>query len=375
MSASAHSPNSLRFPLAAFPLAVLALSAVLCPIRPVHAADKASFVQIKGDQFVYRGKVVKLKGTNYYPRDYMWAEMWKADPSIIAQDAVRIRGLGLNCVRILVPYSLGGWKGATPPQDRLDMLVKVVNIFGQQGIRSVVTLFDWETSFPAQGTPKEGEHLSHLNAIVMRLKDNPYVLLWDVKNEPDHPANLDKKSDDWSCCPEKRAQISDWLKRMCHAVRERDRNHPVSAGMRWADNVKDVLDFVDVAIFHSYWKTIDEKQIPTVQQAMGAKVKPILVEEFGWPSHPSPCERETGTVTDYTEQDQLRMLDLHLRAFEKHNIAGGLQWMTHDAAKYSNDRKDSFEKYFGFWRYDGSIKAGTLVYQKVFKVKPFPRER
>ncbi len=338
------------------------------------AAPPDGFVQIRGDQFVYDGRPVRLKGTNYYPRDFMWADLWKAPPGVVLRDAGRMRELGLNCVRILVPYRAGGWHGPTPPPEKLGMLVQMVDLFGQHGIRSVVTLFDWETTFPRAGDARETEHLRHLSAIVARLKDNPYVLMWDVKNEPDHPGNLDGKSDDWKCCPAHRDQILDWLKRMCEAVRQRDPNHPVGVGMRWADNARDTLGFVDVAMFHSYWPNIGDGQIPAIQKALTTP-KPIVVEEFGWPTNPTPCDREGKIIHDYTEQRQREMLEMHLKAFERHNIAGGLQWMTFDAAPYTSDPKESFEKYFGLWRADDSLKPGGEVYRDLFKVKPFPVEK
>lgn len=336
------------------------------------ALHAATFVTIQGDQFVLNGKPVKLKGTNYYPRDYMWANMWDADASVIAQDAGRVRSLGMNCVRILVPYSNGKWKGPNPPAERLARLTGIVNTFGARGIRSVITLFDWETSFPEAGSKREQEHLAHLAAIVDRLKDNPSVLMWDVKNEPDHPGNLDGKSDDWKCCPEKREKIVSWLHRMCDAIRERDHNHPVGVGIRWYADVKDTLDFVDVAMFHSYWHNISDVEIPTVKQAMGDKLKPIVVEEFGLPTHPNPCNRDGVIVKDFTEENQRAFLEEHLKAFAQHKIAGCIQWMTYDAAKYNDNAKESFEKYFGLWRYDYSLKPGGVLYRDQFPVSPFP---
>jgi hypothetical protein len=333
------------------------------------------FVRIEGPNFVLNGKPYKLKGSNYYPRDYMWAKLWdQRDLKAFARDAGMMRGLGMNCVRILVPYSLGGWKGAQPPAERVQSLVALVNLFGSRGMRSVVTLFDWETSWPEEGSKREAEHLSHVNAIVGRLKDNPYVLMWDVKNEPEHPSAIDGK-DDWECCPEKRDKIVSWLQRMCDAVRAVDQNHPVGVGLRWWANTDEIMDFVDVAMFHSYWPNIGTEQIPFVKKAMGGRIRPILVEEFGWPTNPNPCQREDALVHDYSEKDQLAFYEKHLGAFKEHDIAGCIQWMTFDAAKYSDNPKESFEQYFGLWRYDYALKPAGALYRVAFKVEPFPTSR
>lgn len=56
------------------------------------------------------------------------------------------------------------------PETKLQQLEHVVNTMGDAGIRSVVTLFDWETTFPAAGTSRETDHLKYVTAIVGRLR-------------------------------------------------------------------------------------------------------------------------------------------------------------------------------------------------------------
>ena len=346
----------LRAPGAVFFAAasLLAISATL---------NAQGYVRIEGDQFTCDGFVVKIKGTNYYPKNHMWASMWSAwDWGEIVYETQMMRSMGLNAARILVPYSNGGWGGANPPATHLQMLEDIVNHFGANGIRSCVTLFDWETSFPAQGTLTEAQHLSYLSAIVNRLKNNKHVFAWDVKNEPDHPANI-YGYDNWDSSPASRDKIVSWLRRMCNAVRAIDTNHPVSAGLRWWQNVQDVLSFVDFAIFHSYWPNISTQEIPDVKSYMGSNQRPILVEEYGWPSNPTPCRRDGQLIYDYHETSQLNLYTSHLNAFAQHNIAGGIQWMTFDAKDYSTDPDESFENYFGLWRYDYSLKPAGVYYR------------
>ncbi len=334
---------------------------------------QSDFVTIQGDQFIHRGQVVRLKGTNYYPKNHMWADMWNSwDWPEIQSESTMIQNLGMNCVRILVPYSAGGWNGPNPPADRLQKLEDIVNLMGQKGIRSLVTLFDWETSFPAAGTSKESDHIKYLTAIVNRLKDNRFVLMWDVKNEPDHPANIGGM-DNWDTSPNK-SKIVSWLNRMCNAIRSIDNNHPVSVGIRWWENVDDVLSFVDVAMFHSYWPNIGTQQIPEVKGYMGSNQKPIVVEEFGWPSNPYPCNRDGQIIYDYNETQQYNVYVNHLTAFETHNIAGCLQWMTFDAKNYTSNPNESFENYFGLWKYDYSLKPAGAYYRDNFLTIPFVPE-
>lgn len=342
-------------------------------------ASGDEFVRIQGDQFVLKGQIYKIKGTNYYPRDAMWAAMWNNwNADRIAADAKLLHDFGINAVRILVPYSDGGWGGANVPESRLQRLEQVVNSMGDQGIRSVVTLFDWETSFPSAGSSRESDHLKYLSAIVGRLRDNPYVLMWDVKNEPDHPGNYGwcdcnpGACGNWDCNGSKRNQIVSWLQRMCNAVRARDPNHPVAAGMRWWQNLSDVLHFQDVAIFHSYWPNIATEEIPQTKALMGSNPKPILVEEWGWPSNPTPCNRDGQVIYAYNETEQLNLYQSHLAAFTQHDIAGGLQWMTFDAKPYTSNADESFEQYFGLWYFGYTLKPAGIYYRDNFPVALFP---
>lgn len=345
---------------------------------PLAQADE--FVRIQQDQFVLGGHIYKIKGTNYYPRDGMWANMWTNwNAARIADDAQLLKNLNINAVRILVPYSHGGWNGPNVPESRLQQLEYVVNTMGDAGIRSVVTLFDWETSFAAAGTNRYNDHLKYMSTIVDRLKHNPYVLMWDVKNEPDHPDNYGwcdcnpGACGDWDCNPTKRNQIVSWLQRMCNAVRARDPNHPVAAGMRWWQNLSDVLHFQDVAVFHSYWPNISTEQIPQTKALMGSQQKPILVEEWGWPSNPHPCNRDGRLIYDYNETQQMSVYVNHLNAFTQHDIAGGLQWMTFDAKAYTTNPNESFEQYFGLWYHHYALKPVGVYYRDNFPVSPFPK--
>jgi len=360
-------------------LGALTLTAAALHLSSPACCRANPFVTIQGDQFVLNGQVYKLKGTNYYPQNHMWADMWNNwDWPEITSEVDRMRDLGLNCVRILVPYSHGGWNGPDIPADRLQKLEDIVNLMGDHGIRSVVTLFDWETSFPASGTSTWTNHLAYMSKIVDRLKNTPFVLMWDVKNEPDHPNNYGScdcnpgACGDWDCNPGSRDKIVSWLERMCNAVRSRDPNHPVSAGMRWWKNLPDVLSFIDVAIFHSYWPNIGTEEIPETKGYMGSNQKPILVEEWGWPTNPTPCNRDGHLIHDYNETHQYNVYVSHLAAFEQHNIAGGLQWMTFDAKPYTNDPNQSFEQYFGLWKYGYTLKPAGIYYREHYPVMRFP---
>src|SRR5262245_46248024 len=108
---------------------------LLPPAQPTPAQSQGDFVTIQGSQFIFRGQPVKLKGTNFYPKDQAWANMWERwDGPATQQDLLRARELGLNTVRVLIPYKpINGWTdkdtGAVDPL-YLDQLRQFVQMAG-----------------------------------------------------------------------------------------------------------------------------------------------------------------------------------------------------------------------------------------------------
>lgn len=355
-------------------LVVLALAVVLAAGFLVDDARCDQFVKVAGNQFTVDGTVYKIKGANYYSASAPWAAMfgnWNWNE--ISSDIDTLHSLGVNSIRINLPYSSGGWGGPNVNATYLDRLERLVEYLRARGMRANITMFDWETSFPAAGTAKEAEHKAYVNAIVGRLRNNPGVFLWDVKNEPDHPSNIGGY-DNWDYSPANRDKIVSWLNRMCQYVRSIDPNHPAGAGIRWYENVSDVIGFVDVAIFHNYWDNVDTVAIPTAKAASG-DTKPVLIQEFGWPSQPHPCWRGQW-IYDYTEQRQLEMFQMNLNAFAHHDIAGGIMWQACDLAPYvsdpNGDTSVTFENYFGLWRTGRNLKPAGIYYRDHWPVEFFP---
>jgi hypothetical protein len=103
--------------------------------------------------------------------------MWSSwDFEEISQEIELIAASRFSAIRILVPYSQGGWGGANPPAERLNQLYNLVNLCGGKGIYSIVTLFDWETTWPTQDSSLGHDHLSYIRTIVTPFATNPYIL-------------------------------------------------------------------------------------------------------------------------------------------------------------------------------------------------------
>lgn len=349
----------------------VALIAGILISAPVLAQD--DWVRIQGDQFTINGQITRMKGTNYYPRDYMWASMWNNwDWNEITSESDKLKAAGLNCVRILVPYQ-HGWNGPNVNTTYLQHLEDLVNLLGGKGIRSLITLFDWETSWPIEGSQTETDHIAYMRTIMTRFADNKYVLLWDLKNEPDHPDNIGGY-DDWDRSLTDKAKIVSWIRRMYTAAKGFT-SRPVSVGIRWYTNVDDVLDYQDVAIYHSYSSGMAESQITTIKGYLsGKQTRPILCEEFGWPTNPTPYnDKNTPNYQDFygfTENDQLGFITAHINAFKNQKIGGCLTWQASDACPYTTDKYHTFEDFFGLWRYDYSLKPAGIYYRDNYPIIP-----
>lgn len=305
---------------------------------------------------------VVLKGVNYYPKDHPWAAMWDAwDWPQISAEIEMLAALKFNVVRILVPYSQGGWGGPAPPPDRLAMLYTLVNAFGSAGLRSIVTLFDWETTWPVQSSALGRDHLAYLTAIVTPFASNPNVLAWDIKNEPDHPNNIGG-GDDWDSNPHQRDIIVAWLNWTTAAVHTLDHNHLVSTGLRWWTNARAVIDTVDTMFIHSYWPDTASRRLPDLHVWMLQSprgLRPLVVEEFGWPSDGAP---------QYTPEGQLAFYQAQLPGFAANNVSGAVQWMAFDIPG------SGFESFFGLWNRTGQQKAVARYFADFPLRSPLPFE-
>src|SRR5690242_240572 len=89
-------------------LATLSTSLILPAATPAPAQSAApgDFVTVQAKQLIYKGQPIKLKGINFYPKDHPWADLWSQWNGPATRDArSRVSELGVNTVRVLVPYS------------------------------------------------------------------------------------------------------------------------------------------------------------------------------------------------------------------------------------------------------------------------------
>lgn len=364
--------------------ALLVLVAFLLLLSPqaVPAQSSGDFVTVQGEQLIYKGKPIKLKGTNFYPKDGAWANMWNRwNGEVARQDLARAREIGINSIRVLVPYKpVNGWTkretGEVTPE-YLNQLQQMVQIAGEFDMKVIIALFDFydpSEDNALAGGAAEARNKRYLQGIIPVFANDDRVLAWDIHNEPDNYATWrDQKNP---------AAMIDWMARMAAEVRRLDPNHLLTVGMGEFENLfvadasgapplgskasgRTPADLSDFISFHSYNAGNMDWQIHYVKEQSR---KPVVLQETGWPSGP-PCQQP-----DYSESQQVLLYDLMVKAAQKGEISGLMQWMLWDLAPgvSAGSGRETHEDYFGLLKRDGTWKPATQIFRDAWGAEPLP---
>ncbi|MCB0166637.1 MAG: hypothetical protein KDI79_20580 [Anaerolineae bacterium] len=110
----------------------------------VKSAAPPGLVTIEGSLLVRHGRPFEVRGVNYYPKDFAWDKFWTSykDPvtsTQINEELNRAKSLGINTVRIFLPYKL--FDGSD--QAYLDHLADLSTRLESRDMVAIVTLFDF----------------------------------------------------------------------------------------------------------------------------------------------------------------------------------------------------------------------------------------
>lgn len=322
------------------------------PVPTATAAPPAlapgGFIRAEGTQLTRLGQPVTIKGVNYYPRGRPWAEMWWAwDGPQQARELRRARDeLGINAVRILLPYNL----------DRdlaILRLREFVTIVGDLDMRVIVTLFDFHDHFPGPGSAEEARHIRYLEDLIGNFAGDDRILAWDLHNEPDHYQTWIRGD---------AQQVLSWLGRMADQVRRLAPNHLITIGMGQYDNLwqpgpdgRRPIDYSDVVSVHIYNAPDAARQLDELRTYTD---KPILLQEFGWPSGP-------GCINlSYREETQEWVYRTVLQAAEG-RVAGVFAWTLYDYHAGPTLRWDTREEHYGLYRPNDTLKPAAEAFREL----------
>jgi hypothetical protein len=317
------------------------------------ALPAGGFIQAQGDQLIRLGQPVQIKGVNYYPQGRPWAEMWQQwdGPQIERELRLARDQLGVNAVRVLLPYDLSGdGRDAGLVGGRLlSRMRQLARIAGDLDMRLIVALFDFSEAFPEAGTRAEAAQLDYLRTLLGNFAGDDRIMAWDLHNEPDNYKLWREQG--------QAQQVLGWLGRMADEVHRLAPNHLVTVGMAHYEHLyapgpdgRRVVDYSDVVSVHIYNASDAARQLEEVRRHTG---KPILLEEFGWPTGPE-C-----AVRGYDESQQEWVYRTTLEA-ARGRVAGVVAWTLRDYDPSRSYRWETREEHYGLYRPDGSLKPAAV---------------
>ncbi|MEO5953014.1 MAG: cellulase family glycosylhydrolase [Chloroflexia bacterium] len=351
---------------------LLAVVFAMMPARVAPAQGAGDFVRVEGGQLVYKGQVIKLKGVNFYPRNQPWAYMWTQWDGAAAQsDLARAKELGVNSVRIMVPYSPAtGWTDKDTgkvPETYVNELRQMVQIAGDMDMKVIVALFDFYDPGKETLTKVEAERRNklYIDSVVGAFANDDRVMAWDLHNEPDQYGS-------WKTDNRQKDFIS-WMAMVAQEIKKVDSNHLITVGMSLYDSLfvadntgapypdeaargLSAADLSDFLSFHSYNAGNIDWQIKYIKLHSD---KPIVLEETGWPTGPS-C-----TDPIYVESQQELLYRLMLAGANSEDIAGVMNWQLWDFPPgiSAGSGKETHEDYFGLLRQDGTWKPAMALFR------------
>jgi endo-1,4-beta-mannosidase len=357
---------------AAFPTA----SGLTAP-TPAPNPSGDGFVAISGDQFLYAGAPITLKGTNWWKHTSPFAGSWSDwDGPLALQELEKAKELGVNTIRVGVPYDdvpLVLWdcttlrdcsyKGVSPwIINEMNQLLQIASV---DGMKVIFSIFDWTDTFPVPGSHDAAIQNTYLQGIITPFAGDDRVLGWDIHNEPENYGT-------WMNDPSK---VIAWAQQTTAQIHALDQRHPVSIGMAHAaslwqpgQNGLTLLDVVDFASFHSYDSGSLDADITAIRAHTG---KPILLEEMGWPSGPSS---KSSPNAIYDENRQTYLYTEMLRVANAQHIAGVVQYTLWDfpPGLTTGYKGPSTEENFGLVRVDGSFKPAAAVFRDQYSGRILP---
>ncbi|MDZ4722005.1 MAG: cellulase family glycosylhydrolase [Roseiflexaceae bacterium] len=269
----------------------------------------AAMVSVRGTDLVLDGKPYAIAGINYYPQATPWELFWpNYTPALIERDLVRMRSLGLNTVRIFIPYEQFGGRDVRP--DLLDRLGDFLDRAHANQLKVIVTLFDFRGDYNPLLWPQSDRHLE---TILTRFMDHPAILAWDLKNEPD----LDYKRVG-------RETVDLWLAHSLRLARTYDPHHLITIGWSSAEVATTFGQALDLISFHDYLPP-QGLLARYAQLRTALPGRPIILGEYGLPTWNSPF-----FPNGHTEAEQANYYADVLSALHTTDAAGSLAWTLYD---------------------------------------------
>ena len=368
-----------------------------------------------------------LMGFNYWPRKkamYSWANF---DAGEVREEFAMIRDLGLTHVRFFLL-----WESFQPAPDRVSVtalrdLRTVCDIAAELGLKLQPTFFTGHMSGPnwapdwllsknpikpgerqlvslsrSTGSPTQIHNVYtepfviaaedlQLRTICGDLKDHPAIWAWSLGNEPD-----------LFCQPPDAQTGKQWVADRVRTIKSADPNHLALIGLHSASidgdvglRVDHIAQVTDISVMHGYSiyhslarKPLDPDYVPfTCGLTAALAGRPVLYEEFGvntqWPDGPSrwtdlPMWDGTKRRSFFaSEDDAAEYYAGVLPRLHRMGALGAFCWCfpDYDPSLWGKPPCDfqHYERFFGLWRPNGSLKPMGKAVGEFIKTRPTVR--
>jgi len=286
-----------------------------------------------------------LKLVNYYPAYHGWTNMWDQwDPTAIRADFGRIRGLGANAVRLILPAATIGY-----PQPRVVMLSRIaqtVQMAAANNLRVELTLFDLWSSYSDLSGSK-----TWASRVLGLFRSDPRIALVEVRNEvnPSYAAAIT-----WA-----RAMVP-WVQSYAHlpvTISAKGDIHAFNALVQALGPIRP-----DVYSYHFY-ASGNVAPATFYWAARIAAPTPLFVGEAGLPT----AQVQNAEVDTQAEHSQ----DVFFQQVEEATAMLGLPpaapWTLWDFAPGTLCTcSPGYEYHFGLLRLDGSAKPAYSTIKRFF---------
>jgi endo-1,4-beta-mannosidase len=173
--------------------------------------------------------------------------------------------------------------------------------------------------------------------IVRRYRNEPVILAWDLRNEPDLDWGADGRQPVTAQLP-----VVDWLTHIEALVHANDPYHLITVG--WWGDPSQIEDGIDILSFH-HWGEASELAARVGDYHQRSNGKPLLLEEVGyhsWVNAPQSAR---------SFEAQADILSRVVGMAEEKQLPGWLVWTAFDFAPLPG-QPESYEHFFGLWTLD-----------------------
>jgi len=292
-------------------------------IRHLLEVEQDSLQTNTTDKIGLSPEVKHIRGVNYYPKNAAWNMFGdNFDSLAIKKDIKLIQEMGLNMIRVFIPYEAFGKNKVD--QNKLNQVVQVLDLAEERDINVMITLFDFYGNYDI--TDWTLTH-RHAEVIVNAIKNHPALLGWDIKNEPD--LDFDNR---------KKYRVTAWLEEMIAQIKEWDTEHPITIGWSSAESAINLSEKVDIVSFHYYEELGQFTEKSKALKKIVSANKPIFLQEYGTSSYGGLWKGFMGSekkqadyyneIQGYIKQEQLPFAFWGLYDFEEvpASVVGRLPW-------------------------------------------------